>query len=191
MPPEFGFSAFPTKALPEIPKIREVGDANRAEYITACSQRKRVLALLFPVPHFLSGTPPQIFLPNYRKLALTKFFVLSNIRSVSGGSSEMLRTSRCFRKQLLQSAGTRTLATVAPFLHSLSIDSKKTLRPRAEMNDSPHRGTVDGFSSACAERLLRVEDPRRMVFDSSSVNRPATIRGKGRQLSLSAANLFR
>src|SRR6266403_172248 len=31
----------------------------------------------------------------HRKDALTNFFVLSNIRFVSGGSSEMLRTSRC------------------------------------------------------------------------------------------------
>jgi len=42
--PRVGFSAFPTKALLEFPAIREVGDANRAEYITAFSERKQVLA---------------------------------------------------------------------------------------------------------------------------------------------------
>jgi len=42
--PRVGFSAFPTEALLEFPAIREVGDANRGEYITAFSERKRVLA---------------------------------------------------------------------------------------------------------------------------------------------------
>jgi hypothetical protein len=41
------FRAFPTKALREIPKIKNVGDANRGESITAFSGRKRVLAVLF------------------------------------------------------------------------------------------------------------------------------------------------
>jgi hypothetical protein len=41
--PRVGFSAFPTEALPEFPAIREVGDANRAEYITGFSERKQVL----------------------------------------------------------------------------------------------------------------------------------------------------
>jgi hypothetical protein len=95
---------------------------------------------------------------------LTNFFVLSNIRSVSGGSSEMLRTSRCFRNNLFQSAGTRTLATVAPFLHSLSIDSKKVLRRPGEMNVSSHRGSLGGFSSARAERLFPSGTPRSQVL---------------------------
>src|SRR6202521_5419848 len=60
-----------------------------------------------------------------RKDALTNFFVLSNIRFVSGGSSEMLRTSRCFRIKLLQSGGPRTLSAVAPSVYSLSSPSEK------------------------------------------------------------------
>jgi len=39
----FGFPAFSTKALFEIPKTRS-GDMNRGEYITASSERKQVLA---------------------------------------------------------------------------------------------------------------------------------------------------
>jgi hypothetical protein len=39
----FGFPAFPTEALFEIPKTRS-GDMNRGEYITASSKRKQVLA---------------------------------------------------------------------------------------------------------------------------------------------------
>jgi hypothetical protein len=42
--PRVGFSAFPTKALLEFPAITEVGDTNRGEYITASSERKRLLA---------------------------------------------------------------------------------------------------------------------------------------------------
>jgi hypothetical protein len=42
--PRVGFSAFPTEALLEFPAIREVGDTNRGEYITASSERKRLLA---------------------------------------------------------------------------------------------------------------------------------------------------
>jgi len=42
--PQVGFSAFPTEALFEFSAIGEVGDANRGEYITAFSERKRVLA---------------------------------------------------------------------------------------------------------------------------------------------------
>ena len=61
----------------------------------------------------------------HRKDALTNFFVLSNIRFVSGGSSEMLRTSRCIRIKLFQSDGPRTLAVIAPSLCSLSSPSEK------------------------------------------------------------------
>jgi hypothetical protein len=42
--PRVGFSAFPTEALLEFPAIREVGDTIRGEYITASSERKRLLA---------------------------------------------------------------------------------------------------------------------------------------------------
>jgi hypothetical protein len=41
--PRVGFSAFPTEALLEFSAIREVGDANRGEYITGFSERKQVL----------------------------------------------------------------------------------------------------------------------------------------------------
>src|SRR6266576_7354973 len=54
------------------------------------------------------------------KDALTKFFVLSNIRFVSGGSSEMLRTSRCFRITVSQSDGPCTLAVRERSRRSLS-----------------------------------------------------------------------
>src|SRR5437667_11086468 len=59
------------------------------------------------------------------KHALTNFFVLSNIRFVSGGSSEMLRTSRCFRIKLSQFVGPRTLSAIAPSLYSFSSPSEK------------------------------------------------------------------
>jgi hypothetical protein len=42
--PRVGFSAFPTEALLEFSALREVGDANRVEYITAFSERKQLLA---------------------------------------------------------------------------------------------------------------------------------------------------
>jgi hypothetical protein len=45
--PRVGFSAFPTEALFEFPAIREVGDTIRGEYITASSERKRVLESIF------------------------------------------------------------------------------------------------------------------------------------------------
>src|SRR6267378_3980337 len=61
----------------------------------------------------------------HRKDALTNFFVLSNIRFVSGGSSEMLRTSRCFRIKLFQFGGPRTLSAVAPSVYSLHSPSEK------------------------------------------------------------------
>jgi hypothetical protein len=64
-----------------------VGDANRGESITAFSGRKRLLALLF----FLFSIPLDEsvnFFSLHRKHALTKKFVLSNIRFVSGGASE-------------------------------------------------------------------------------------------------------
>jgi hypothetical protein len=76
----------------------------------------------------------------------------------------MLRTSRCFQNNLFQSAGTRTLATVAPFLHSHSIDSKKVLRRPGEMNVSSHRGSLEGFSSARAEMPFQSGTPRSQVF---------------------------
>jgi hypothetical protein len=53
--PPVGFSAFPTVALFEFSAIEEVENANRGEYITAFSERKRVLAsILFSRRSFFS-----------------------------------------------------------------------------------------------------------------------------------------
>src|SRR5258708_23165587 len=70
----------------------------------------------FLAPSFMPGRAEDIF-PENRNHALTNFFDLSNIRFVSGGSSEMLRTSRCLRTILFQSDGPRTLTTVASFCY--------------------------------------------------------------------------
>src|SRR6266852_2541066 len=72
----------------------------------------------------MPGRGGNIF-PENRNHALTNFFDLSNIRFVSGGSSEMLRTSRCLRTILFQSDGPWTLTTVACFLYSISRHPKK------------------------------------------------------------------
>jgi len=77
-----------------------------------------------------------------RKDALTNFFVLSNIRFVSGGSSEMLRTSRCIRIKLFQSDGPRTLAVIAPSLCSLSSPSEKRFASRGH-SSPPHCGQIE------------------------------------------------
>jgi hypothetical protein len=114
------------------------------------------LHFFFILRPFLSGTAGKCFFLSLRNHALTNFFDLSNIRFVSRGSSEMLRTSRCFLNRLFQPAGTRTLATVAPFLHSLSIDFKDVLRPCGEMNISFHRETRGGLSSGPAEELFLI-----------------------------------
>src|SRR5467141_1717251 len=54
--PQVGFSAFPTEARFECCAIGEVGYANRGEYITAFSERKRVLAsILFLLTRLLFG----------------------------------------------------------------------------------------------------------------------------------------
>jgi hypothetical protein len=76
---------------------------------------------------------------------LTNFFVLSNIRFVSGGSSEMLRTSRCVRIKLLQSDGPRTLAVIAPSLCSLSGPSEKRFVSSGQ-SSPPHCGQIDIIS---------------------------------------------
>src|SRR5712675_1132064 len=70
----------------------------------------RFFNLLFFVARVLVRITLQIFFCLHCNHPLTKFFVLSNIRFVSGGSSEMLRTSRCFRINFLQSAGPRMLS---------------------------------------------------------------------------------
>ncbi len=75
---------------------------------------------------FTSGRAENIS-PEHQNHALTNFFDLSNIRFVSGGSSEILRTSRCLRTILFQSGGPWTLTTVACFLYSISRHPKKIL----------------------------------------------------------------
>src|SRR4029077_763690 len=83
------------------------------------------LHLLFFAVEAFPHNRLQILSSQHRKHALTKVFVLSNIRFVSGGSSEMLRTSRCFRITLSQSDGPRTLAVKARSRRSLSSPSAK------------------------------------------------------------------
>jgi hypothetical protein len=78
----------------------------------------------------------------HRKDALTNFFVLSNIRFVSGGSSEMLRTSRCIRIKLLQSGGPRTLSAVASSLYNLSSPSEKYFASWGQ-SSPPHCGQLE------------------------------------------------
>jgi hypothetical protein len=115
---------------------QKVGHANRVEYITGFSQRKRVLASLFFFWRifFPAGVVNHFHAP--RKDALTKIFVLSNIRFVSGGSAEMLRASRCFRMTLLQSVGSLTLRADA---------LPPCLQPTGLLRD---RGAASNFSSA-------------------------------------------
>jgi hypothetical protein len=66
--PRVGFSAFPTEALLEFSKIREVGDGNRGEYITGFSERKRLLeSLLSLSANFLLEMRPKFFFANTAK----------------------------------------------------------------------------------------------------------------------------
>src|SRR6267143_3423533 len=87
----------------------------------------------------------QILSGQLHKDALTKFFVLSNIRFVSGGSSEMLRTSRCFRIKLFQSGGPRTLSAVAPSVYNLSSPSEKYFASWGQ-SSRPHCGQLEFIS---------------------------------------------
>jgi hypothetical protein len=66
---------------------QKVGDANRGEYITGFSERKRLLASLFSLSEASSPGGLYFFSTSPHNHALTKFFVLSNIRFVSGGSA--------------------------------------------------------------------------------------------------------
>jgi hypothetical protein len=115
------FSAFPTKALREIPKIKKVGDANGASLSQLFPGASRFLQFFFSARLESCRSKRQILAEDHCNHALTKFFVLSNIRLVSWGSAEMLRASRCFRITLLQSDGPRTLAADAPFPQFLSL----------------------------------------------------------------------
>jgi hypothetical protein len=144
-----------------------VGDANRGEYITGFSERKRLLAsLFFPERSFFSGRSANFFTAPYNH-ALTKFFVLSNIRFVSGGSGEMLRASRCFRITLLQSVGPLTLAADAlqPCLQSTGF----SLDRGAARNFSFARldfFSMTAFSAVRVHRLTRI--CLRLIFGSAS-----------------------
>jgi hypothetical protein len=75
----------------------------------------------------------------HRKRALTKNFVLSNIRFVSWGASEMLRASQCFQITLPQSDGPLTLAADA------LLPYPPYLQPIGLLRD---RGAARNFSSA-------------------------------------------
>src|SRR6266566_7392054 len=126
--------------------------------------------LFFLAPSFTSGGAENIS-PENRNHALTNFFDLSNIRFVSGGSSEMLRTSRCLRTIVFQSDGPRTLRTVAFFFYSISRHPKK---------------------SSCGHGKLKV-----VLNDSRVTGRPARRRarriggrpGSGPQIMLAAGEL--
>jgi hypothetical protein len=60
------FSAFPTKALHEIPKTKKSGGRKLGESITAFSGRKQVLEVLF---FYFSGImPSQTAIPSRRSL---------------------------------------------------------------------------------------------------------------------------
>src|SRR4029077_18455985 len=85
------------------------------------------LHLLFFAVEAFPHNRLQILSSQHRKHALTNFFVLSNIRFVSGGSSEMLRTSRCFRITLFQSVGPRTLSACASSPCSIPGPPKQNL----------------------------------------------------------------
>jgi hypothetical protein len=67
------------------------------------------------------------------KLALTKFFDLSNIRFVSRGSGEMFGASQCFRIKYFQFDGPTALAALRPLLRNLSIQIQNFSRVPAEV----------------------------------------------------------
>src|SRR5690349_18054779 len=107
--PRVGFSAFPTEALLEFSLSEKWGMETGWNISQVFLSASRFFNLLFFVARVFVRIALQIFLCSCCNHPLTNFFVLSNIRFVSGGSSEMLRTSRCFRINFLQSAGPRTL----------------------------------------------------------------------------------
>src|SRR6266849_4485479 len=114
----------PHRGLLEITEI-ENWESKPGRIYHSFFRAQAVLAFLFSLaPSFTSGGAENIS-PENRNHALTNFFDLSNIRFVSGGSSEMLRTSRCLRTILFQSDGPRTLTTVALFFYSISRHPKK------------------------------------------------------------------
>src|SRR5260370_4692465 len=108
------------------PFLRARGFLHRFFFLDEASFRKALL--------IISG--------QHRKDALTKFFVLINIGFVSGGSSEMLRPSRCFRIKLFQAGGPRTLSAVAPSSYSLSSPSEKHITFRGQRSLA-HRGQIE------------------------------------------------
>jgi hypothetical protein len=140
----------------EIPKIKKRGTQTGAS-----------LPQLFPgasafFQFFFSGcfasyrTGRKIHKKIHRNHALTKFFVLSNIRFVSWGAAEMLRASRCFRIKLLQSDGPLTLAADAPFLIFLSSLPEILLR---------NASALSSFSSAplCFRSKTRFHSTAQLV----------------------------
>src|SRR2546421_4161296 len=157
-------------ALPHCGPLRIPGDQKSGETQTGAN----ISQLFLSASGFLYGSCINSFLltklllatscksfpdnfSDFSKDALTKFFVLSNIRFVSGGSSEMLRTSRCFRITLSQSDGPRTLAARARARRSLSSPSAKHF----ESWGRPSPFTADKSKSF----LKRCGTPVQAIFD--------------------------
>jgi len=84
---------------------RNAENSNRANISQLFLSASSFLHLLFLLLLLLITKRSKSFFWQCRKHALTKIFVLSNIRFVSGGSSEMLRTSRCFGSNFPNSSG--------------------------------------------------------------------------------------
>src|SRR6266481_9479249 len=147
------------RSLPKIPKKKR-GEfkPGRIYHSFFSAQAASCIYYIFCCCSFSSQNGLNLFWQR-RKHALTKFFVLSNIRFVSGGSSEMLRTSRCFRITLFQSVGPRTLSAIAPCLCSISSLSENT-------------STFWGLSYPLAARKLKsflrpFAFPDQFIFDSA------------------------
>src|SRR6266481_6553383 len=115
------------RSLPKIPKKKR-GEfkPGRIYHSFFSAQAASCIYYIFCCCSFSSQNGLNLFWQR-RKHALTKIFVLSNIRFVSGGSSEMLRTSRCFRIQLSQFVGPRTLSALAPSRCNFFSSSEKIL----------------------------------------------------------------
>ncbi len=169
------FSDFPTHRFVEFHKF-EMWGCKRGEYITAFSRRKQLLPCSFfsCAPFSSRGRAENSFLSAFYRAskaqenhALTNFFDLSNIRFDSGGSSEMLRTSRCSRTVLFQLDGTWTLTAAAPYVcHFPSLSSKFPPSGRAA------RLARDGFGDFLSVVLEATRTSTRVCFSSVVVDGP-------------------
>src|SRR6266851_38609 len=182
----------PHRGLLEITEI-ENWESKPGRIYHSFFRAQAVLAFLFFLaPSFTSGGAENIS-PENRNHALTNFFDLSNIRFVSGGSSEMLRTSRCLRTILFQSDGPRTLRTVAPFFcYRISRHPKKNLwnhgKLKVVLNDSrvtgrpakPRARRIDGRPSSGPQIMLAAgELVLETIWSSGPISfRPRTSRAR-------------